>query len=231
MIHILWCTLRPQVFINNYKIWISKSKTKESIKTYSCVNFEDHKKIINDQVPDVNVIVSDRPNRIGVCYPSYLLSSSLEANSNDIVVFASDDFLPPDNWDEYLINKLSNRDGVLMVRDGYQLPDSSNMQFPCVTIPIMTYSALLKMNKVIYHPSYNHMYSDSELFLTSKELGILIDDRISDITIFEHFHYAAGKRNADHADHAYNNKWKEDELNWNNRRMLPVEERIKVNEI
>jgi hypothetical protein len=228
MIHILWCTLRPQVFVNSYKTWISRSTNKNNIKTYSCVNYKEHADFIKKNTPEVDVIITDRPERIGVCYPSYLLSSTLEGNSNDIVVFASDDFLPPKNWDIYLSNKLSNKDGVLMVRDGYQLPDSSNMQYPCITIPIMTYSALEKMNKVIYHPSYSHMYSDSELYLTSKDLGILIDDRMKDDTVFEHFHYAAGKRNADVADQAYNDKWKDDESNWNKRRLLSIEERIKI---
>jgi len=38
--------------------------------------------------------------------------------------------LPPQNWDQYLIDKLKDKEGGLIVRDGYQLPDSSNMAFP-----------------------------------------------------------------------------------------------------
>ena len=68
------------------------------------------------------------------------------ANGDDIVVFASDDFMAPQGWDTYLINKFNEKGDVgLMVRDGYQLPDSSNMLHAAITIPIMTYGCLKKM--------------------------------------------------------------------------------------
>jgi hypothetical protein len=84
------------------------------------------------------------------------------------------------------------------------------------------------MNNVIYHPAYNHMFSDCELYNNLKDMNMLYDDRLNDETVFEHLHYAAGKRNADGADKAYNDKWKEDEITWNIRKLLPVEERIKI---
>ena len=151
------------------------------------------------------------------------------AEDNDIVVFASDDFIAPQGWDTYLINKFSGKGDVcLMVRDGYQLPDSSNMLHPAITIPIMTYGCLKKLNMTIYHPAYNHMFSDCELYNNLKDLGLLYDDRMNDVTVFEHLHYAAGKRNADQADQAYNAKWAEDEVTWNKRKLLPVEKRIEI---
>jgi hypothetical protein len=153
-----------------------------------------------------------------------------QCKDDDIVVFASDDFMAPQGWDTYLIDKLKERTSALFVRDGYQLPDSSNMLHPAITIPIMTYDCLLKINRAIYHPSYNHMFSDCELYLTLKDLGLLYDDRLNDETTFEHHHYAAGKRTADQADQAYNNKWKEDEITWNKRKDMSVEERILVSE-
>ena len=228
MIHLLWATIRPNAFIHTHSFWLNNAENKENIKTYVCVDKQIDADIIQSKVSNINMIISDQPNRIGVCYPCYLLSSNLIGNNDDIVVFASDDFTPPKDWDTYLLNKLKDKDGVLMVFDGYQKPDSSNMLHPVVTVPIMTYSALVKMNMVIYHPSYNHMFSDCELYLTAKDLGLLIDDRMNDLTEFTHHHYANGKRPADAADKGYQTKWKSDEVNWNNRKNLPVEERIKV---
>ena len=231
-IHLLWCTIRTGNFPNVHKYWFDRTKNKENVKCHVLVSTQNEADFIKqyfDSIKQDNRIEVYQPPYPGVCLPSYKLSSTLNFESDDIIVFGSDDFTPPQNWDEYLIQKLSGKDGALMVRDGYQLPDSSNMLHPAITIPIMTGSALEKMNKVIYHPDYHHMFSDCELYMTAKDLGLLIDDRMKDSTIFEHHHHASGKRRPDQFDQSYYGKWKEDEITWNQRKMMPVEERILVN--
>lgn len=232
MIHILWATIRPEIFKSAHYEWVKRSRDPKNIRTYVAVNWKEHADQLKEYLVN-DYLITLNSNKIGVCYPSYELSSNLGSKmgtckDDDIVIFASDDFLPPNNWDDYLIDKFKNKSGVLMVRDGYQLPDSSNMLNPAITIPIMTFESLLKLNKIIYHPIYNHMFSDTELYINALDLGILIDDRMNDETVFEHLHYAAGKRNADGADKAYNNKWQEDEITWNKRKNMTAEERIKI---
>lgn len=232
MIHILWCTIRPTQFKSAHSEWIKRADNPQNIQTYVAVNWQKDADELRDYLKS-NFLITLNTNKIGVCYPSYQLSSNLgikmgQCKDDDIVIFASDDFLPPDGWDQYLVEKLKNNNGLLMIRDGYQLPDSSNMLYPAITIPIMTFDSLLKLNRIIYHPIYNHMFSDVELYFNVKDLGILIDDRINDETVFEHLHYAAGKRSADGADQAYNAKWKDDEITWNKRKLLPVEKRIEI---
>jgi hypothetical protein len=233
MIHILWCTLRPTQFLSMHSEWMKRSDNPKNIKTYVAVNWEEHANQLRSYLKN-DYLITLNTDKIGVCYPGFQLTSNLGSNmgkceNDDIVIFASDDFSVPQSWDTYLINKLKDKGDVsLFVRDGYQLPDSSNMLHPAITIPIMTYGCLLKINRIIYHPAYAHMFSDCELYLTLKDIGLLYDDRLNDETTFEHLHYAAGKRQADQADQAYNNKWKEDEVTWNKRRILKVEERIKI---
>jgi hypothetical protein len=233
MIHILWCTLRPEQFKSAHSEWIKRADNPQNIQTYVAVNWQQHSDILREYLKS-NFLITLNTNKIGVCYPSYQLSSNLGikmgvAKDDDIVIFASDDFMAPQGWDTYLLNKFNGKGDVgLMVRDGYQLPDSSNMLHAALTIPIMTYGCLKKLNMTIYHPAYNHMFSDCELYNNLKDLELLYDDRINDTTVFEHLHYAAGKRNADQADQAYNAKWVEDEVTWNNRKLLPVEKRIEI---
>jgi hypothetical protein len=229
MIHLLWCTIRPEVFKQMHPYWIGRSTNTKNIKTHIAVNVEQHSDYIKEYFKSNNLdyrIITVKTDKIGVCYPSYQLSSTTEGQTGDIIVFASDDFLPPQNWDQYLISKLEGKEGGLMVRDGYQLPDSSNMQYPAITIPIMTWGCFEKLNKTIYSPVYTHMYSDCELYINLKDTGMLIDDRINDPTIFEHLHHAAGKRKADQLDVQYHAKWQEDELTWNTRKNIPVLERL-----
>jgi hypothetical protein len=229
MIHLLWCTIRPKVFINSYKEWIKRSKNQSQIDISVCVNTYEQKKELNSVFPEMNVSVTDKPDRIGVAYPSYFLSSRLNLNDDDIVVFASDDFIPPPNWDTYIIDKLTGRTGCLMVNDGYQAIDFSNMAEPVFSIPIMTYSALLKLNKIIYNPVYNHLCSDAELYLNAKELGLIIDERknISE-WVFEHHHWSNGKRSADGNDQNYYSKFESDKKVWELRKNLPLNERLVV---
>lgn len=230
MIHLLWCTIRTIDFPKFHKIWLDNSKNKE-FKTHVLVSTETEKLFLETYFLSIKhqfEIVVFKPKYTGVCLPSYKLSSTLNYVDDDIVVFGSDDFTPPKEWDVYLKSKLENKNGVLFVRDGYQLPDSSNMLYPAITIPILTGKALRDMNSTIYHPCYSHMFSDCELYLTSKELGLLIDDRLSDSTEFTHHHYAAGKRNADKYDQSYNQNWQKDESTWKQRKDMPVEKRILV---
>jgi hypothetical protein len=231
-IHILWCTLRTQQFKEMHSEWIKRADNPTNIQTYVAVNWEPHALELKDYLKN-NFLVTLNTNKIGVCYPSYQLSSNLgvkmgKCKDSDIVIFVSDDFMAPQGWDTYLIDKLKDKgDTALMVRDGYQLPDSSNMLHPAITIPIMTYGCLNKLNMTIYHPAYNHMFSDCELYNNLKDLNLLYDDRLNDETMFEHLHYA-GKRVSDQADQAYNSKWSEDELTWNKRKLMTVEERLKI---
>jgi len=232
-IHLLWCTIRPDHFKSAHAEWIRRSDDSSDIQTYVAVNWKEHADHLREYLSK-SYLITLNTNKIGVCYPSYQLSSALGSKmgscaEDDIVVFASDDFMAPQGWDTYLKSKLEGKGDVgLMVRDGYQLPDSSNMLHPAITIPIMTYGCLRKMNGIIYHPAYSHMFSDCELYNNLKDLGMLYDDRLSDETVFEHLHYAAGKRKADQADQAYNMKWAEDDATWKKRLSMSAEERIKI---
>jgi hypothetical protein len=230
MIYILWPTIRTQMFLESHKKWMERCSNPSEIKTIVCVNNEEDFSKISNAIPlsnnlDIKIFKTDK---IGVCGPAYFLSSNLKCEDNDIIVLASDDFVPPFKWQDYLHIKLDHRSGVLFCRDGYQAPDSSNMIHAAITIPIMTGKALKQLNNVIYHPIFTHMFSDCDLYQNAKDLGILIDERMSDPMVFEHCHWAARKRQPDENDQKYNNEWKRDEDIWNVRKKLPVSERIKI---
>lgn len=229
MINLLWCTIRPEIFLSSYAEWMVRAKNSDNVKTFVCVNTEDQMRMIKSKLPNLDIVITDQPNRLGVAYPSYYLSSRLESNDNDIVIFGSDDFLPPNNWDEYVSNKLEGKVACLMVNDGYQALDFSNMAEPVFSIPIMTFSALSKMNKIIYNPVYNHLCSDAEHYLNAKELGLIIDERKQDTNfVFEHFHWSNGKRNPDSNDQNYYSKFESDKQKWQVRQKLPLNERLRV---
>lgn len=235
MVHLLWCTVRPAKFKEAHTEWISRAAHAGNVITYVAVNRTEHGEDIARYLDTGrNFVMTLNIDQIGVCLPSYQLSSRLgmtmgSCRHDDIVVFASDDFLPPTDWDAYLVAKMEGVGAkALFVRDGYQLPDSSNMLHPAITLPVMTYSCLRRLNGVIYHPAYRHMFSDCELYENLRDLDLLIDDRLSDETVFEHMHHAAGKRMPDQVDQMYHAQWAHDQEIWNRRRQMPAEERIRV---
>ena len=188
---LLWATIRPDVFKSTHNVWIKNASGKYNIITRVAVDTQAQA----NQLDGYDVIVTN--NTIpGVCYPCYCLSSTLKTNDHDIIIYASDDFFPPLNWDEFLIPLFKNKqETALIVNDGIQKYPNN-----VTTIPIMNYMALKKLNHTIYHPAYAHMYSDVELYDLCNRMGILNDIRNTSSTIFEHRHYVNSKRNKDQHD-------------------------------
>lgn len=225
MIQILWATIRPNAFLQMHTHWINRAENPENIKTLVSVNTQEDA----DKLSKYDCIVFE-PTTIGVCEPAYMLSTSINPNDDDIIIFASDDFYPPQNWDTYVLDKLKGKTGALFVKDGYQENNSSNMLEPAITIPIMTGGCLKKLNNIIYHPIYVHMFSDIELYNNLKDLDLLIDVRSEDEDIiFKHIHYIDGQRKHDKFDIQYLNNWNNDKSVWEKRKLMSVEERITIN--
>lgn len=190
MIYILWPTVRPTVMIERHKHWLEQADDSKSIVTRIVVNTKEQGEVLKQNGYDYVLVVGDTIK--GVSPASYALSSRLQASSRDIVILASDDFFPPKGWDKWVKEELDNYNGCLLVNDGYQFGG-------CVTIPIMTYECLKNLNHIIYHPVYQHLWSDAELYNNLKHLKMLKDLRKSS-PLFEHRHWANGKRKFDPHD-------------------------------
>lgn len=187
---ILWATVRPNTFKTTHTHWIEQATLKSRIRTIVAVDTHEQANELMNYGVDVMVTNNTKP---GVCFPSYCLSLNVQLNDNDIVIFASDDFFPPIAWDMFVYSQLDNEsEKILIVNDGIQ-----GVGTRLVTIPIMTSDALIKMNRVIYHPVYNHLQSDVELYDVAERLGMIKDVRPTENIIFEHRHHSIAKRELD----------------------------------
>lgn len=198
---ILWATTRPDMFKSTHKVWMDNARCKYKIYTRVAVDTQE----VADKLNGFDVIVTNNTIH-GVCYPSYCLSATTEAHDDDIIIFASDDFYPPNNWDSYIASHMNEeKHKVLVVNDGIQ-------KYPnkVITLPIMHYSALKQMNNIIYHPVYTHMYSDIELYTTTEKMGLLKDIRNISSVIFEHRHHSVNLRAIDVSDTNLNSSYKID---------------------
>ena len=48
MIHILWCTIRPQQFKNCHSEWIKRADNPDNLQTYVAVNWKEHADVLRD---------------------------------------------------------------------------------------------------------------------------------------------------------------------------------------
>jgi hypothetical protein len=171
-----------------HKHWMDNRTTKVKIHIIIAVNTESQKGELNgfDRV----LVIGGQKQ--GVVHATNVLSRHVRAQDKDILVLVSDDFFAPKGWDRFLLDTFQKWDGAIMVADGYQ-------RGGCVTIPIMTYKCLLRLNRFIYHPDYFWQFSDAELYHNLSDLKLLKNLRDTG-PLFEHRHWANGKRQFDDSD-------------------------------
>jgi len=217
-IHLLWPTVRPEAMKAAYRHWMEAAIRKDWIRLKLAVNSESDRAHLAE-FPDVLVLGAKRR---GAAFATYSLFKEVAGEPGDVVVFAADDIFAPPSWDDWLVAQFAGRDDAIIVNDGGQYG-------PCVPQPIMTYSCVLRMNRAVIHPSYQHFCADSELYTNLSEMGALRDLRASP-TVFEHRNWAWLKRAKDEHDEYNIGVWARDAENLHARLQMPLSERLKVDE-
>lgn len=226
MIHLLWPTIRPKMMANTYASWMEKANSGDQIITYVAVNTNQQKArlklLFNERQLHKNIQIFVSGDVVGVTHACHFLTNNplLDGPDQDIVVLASDDMYPPQDWDAWIISQIGQQQSVaLLVNDGYVKQNN-------VTIPIMTIGCLKRLNRIIYHPSYRHSYSDTELYDNLIQLGLL-RDLWSSSPVFEHKNWANCKRKFDDVDKHVRDLTGGDAQNWHKRSQLSVADRLK----
>jgi hypothetical protein len=215
--HIMWPTVRPTVMKRTCAHWIRMRTTITPLSITVAVNTKQQK----EQLGEYKEVLVVGNIKKGPVHATNVLAKHVHGNPSDIVLLVSDDFFAPHGWDKFLLDQFKNFNGCLLVDDGYQYGG-------CVTIPIMTYNCLLKLNRIIYHPSYIWQYSDAELYFNLRGMKLLKDvRRIKGTPLFEHRHWANGKRKTDaHDKHGIVSGGK-DHQTFKRRMKMSITDRIK----
>lgn len=108
------------------------------------------------------------------------INKAASVSTGDIIIVISDDFDCPASWDELIVEASKGRtDWCMKTQDGTQ---------PwIITLPIMDRTYYNRFG-YIYHPSYQHMFVDTELSAVCDLLG----KRITADIEFKHNHYSVG---------------------------------------
>lgn len=117
-----------------------------------------------NKFPCLNFTIFRAPNRsaidaINLPAKFYSVYRGQEPNSKDFLIVISDDFDCPDNWGTILISLMRGEtDWILKTNDG--------IQEWIITLPIMDWIYYRRFN-YIYHPAYEHSFSDTEMSLVA----------------------------------------------------------------
>jgi hypothetical protein len=132
-------------------------------------------------------------------------NAAAKMSTGDLLVYLSDDFDCPLNWDLLITQAVETRNlkprydkFVLKVDDCLQ-----NFNARVLTIPIMS-RALYEHLRYFWYPEYKSMFTDMDLFEVCDRMGIII--HAPDIK-FEHKHYSVGKAPNDEIYQRTNTFW------------------------
>lgn len=186
---------RPKKAFSTFQNWIDKSSGNYRIEHILSIDNDDFKPVYLNSFDDsqITFILSADNN-------SVVEATNRAANiaNGKILVYLSDDFDCPENWDEYIVKKIGHADKVMLhINDGLQ-----KMENTILTIPIMT-RKLYKELGYFFYPEYKSIFCDNDLYHSTKQY--MID---SPELVFKHHHHSIGL--SDH-DETY----KQSEENYN----------------
>jgi hypothetical protein len=212
---ILWPTVRPGVFRERIREWMSRACNENNIRVKVAVNTRRQRDELSE-FADVRVVGTDRP---GVCWACWQLTRDLGGSPGDIVILASDDFYPPDEWDAWVYSQFEDFYGCLLVNDGTNRKG-------VITIPILDYACLKFTNHCIYHPSYVHLWSDNEFYDVLDEQNLIKDLQQPDKPVFIHKHWYHGRREKDSIDDFVHRNLERDREHYESRKGLSLAEKL-----
>jgi len=146
-----------------YDYWMSKSSTKIEIEHIISIDLDDSQ--IDDYkrlFPNSTILISNNTCVVEAT------NIAAKKSTGDILIYFSDDFKCPDNWDIEISDRYLDIPRLLKVDDCLQ-----KFHVAVLTIPIMT-RALYETLGYFWHPEYRSMFVDQHLFEICKKNNWLV---------------------------------------------------------
>lgn len=173
---------RPFKAKNTLDNWLSKSSKTIEIEHILSLD-EDDRKLKTYQVFFKNALVSKN-----TCVVDATNIAS-ELSKGDIMIYMSDDFDCPVNWDLKLVDKFNNKTPLLLKVDDCL----TDFKTDVATIPIINRQLYDKLG-YFWNPLYKSMYVDQDLYWTCLNNNWLV---LAPELKFQHNHYSNGRAKRD----------------------------------
>ena len=176
--------------------WLNKASGKHEIEYILSLDLSD------ENLPEY--IANNKDKRGGLCRGVVCVNGNnnvveatnkaAELATGDLLLYLSDDFKCPNNWDNLLFQVTEKKQLVfsepwlIKVHDCLQIFEKD-----VLTIPIMSVG-LYKMLGYFWNPLYYSMFVDQDLYHVCKNNNWLVFEKELE---FEHLHYSVGKSKID----------------------------------
>ncbi len=212
-----YTTVRPAAIPEVIKMWTERSKFKD-IEWVICTDGPD------TATAEAAIVACENFDSPPPPYPGIFRKHVLQdkepfncirgwnaaaaATTGKVIICVSDDFSPPQDWDEHLLALRPDfLDGEFVVHteDGYV--------HDIVVLSILTRKRYEKFGYVFY-PQYESMFADTEFGTVAYRDGVMLNAKH---LLFEHMHPDCGKRERDDKDklHASKARWQRGEMLYN----------------
>ena len=164
---------RPIHALDAKELWLKKAKFPERVEHLFAIDHDDAESIALKQHAHV-IQLQD-----GYSVGAWILAAS--KCTGDVLIQLSDDWLPPDGWDELIASRLNTDcEEVLWIDDGNRTDD-----LMCMAITTRKYY----LRHGLFDPVFKNVYSDNDFTLRARKAGAVVDAR--DIKI-KHDHPSIG---------------------------------------
>ena len=163
---------RPEKMVECRNLWMSRAKYPIKVE-YILSTDENDKDSADAYIANSNKLYSMTTQWIGEssgkrgCVEAWNIGAAY--SRGQIIVQVSDDYEPPQDWDEQLIISMDiSKEQVLMVRDGSERDDV------LATMAILTRKRY-ERQQFMFHPYFTGVYSDDYFTIKALEDGVAYD--------------------------------------------------------
>lgn len=193
-----------------YDYWIKAATNPKHIEHVLSIDIDDGDFVnYHNAFGSKSVIVKGRNSNVVMA-----VNRAMNYTKGDIIIYLSDDFLCPPQWDTLVREQFENDNGqpmLIKVDDCLQPFDRD-----VLTIPIMNRALYNKLG-YFWHPAYGSMFVDQDLYHTANNLNCLV--MCPDLK-FEHQHYSVRKAERDET-------YKRSDAYWNQGKKLYAQRMLK----
>lgn len=208
-----YTSVRPNMIPQVVRTWNERAADPTRLEWVICVDQGDEESYSAAKVAQAHSKVPVRvETNFGpkTCVAGW--NTAAAATRGQVIIAVADDFSPPQNWDQCLLNLQPSdwitKDCVVHVEDGYV--------HDLIVLPIVT-QVRYRQFGYLYFPGYLSLFCDTEFTAVAYRDGVVLEAKH---LLFEHLHPDCGKRSRDHVDsqHASSERWNAGEMLFNFRK-------------